>query len=133
MLLIGDSAHTMSPAGAIGVNVAIATAAVAAQELFPRLGRGPIPHGELEAVQRLREADVRTLHSLQLKAQTLLVTQQGEEKSLVKWLVPKLLPLVLHSPLLPRVQRRMFFGAPLPPLDPAFSFRGSAIHPQQGV
>jgi len=25
--------------------------------------------------------------------------------------------------MLPRVQRRLFFGAPLPPLDPAFSFR----------
>jgi hypothetical protein len=32
---------------------------------------------------------------------------------------------VLNSPLLPRMQRRMFFGAPLPPLDPAFSFRQS--------
>ena len=30
---------------------------------------------------------------------------------------------LLQSPLLPRVQRRIFFGAPLPPLDPAFSFR----------
>src|SRR5215471_10631456 len=57
MLLIGDAAHTMSPAGAIGVNVAIATAAVAAQELYPRLGRGPIAHGELRNVQRLREGD----------------------------------------------------------------------------
>ena len=42
LLLIGDAAHTMSPAGAIGVNVALATAAVAAQEIYPRLGRGPI-------------------------------------------------------------------------------------------
>jgi len=33
------------------------------------------------------------------------------------------IPLFLRSPLLPRVQRRLFFGAPLPPLDPAFSFR----------
>jgi hypothetical protein len=30
------------------------------------------------------------------------------------------------SPLMPRVQRRIFFGAPLPPLDPAFSFRETA-------
>jgi len=34
----------------------------------------------------------------------------------------KVLPL-LHSPLLSRVQRRLFFGAFLPPIDPAFSFR----------
>jgi hypothetical protein len=66
----------MSPAGAIGVNVALAAAAVAAQEIDPLLGRGPIAHEDLA----------------------------------------KVLPLLLHSPLLPRVQRRLFFGAPLPPL-----------------
>jgi 2-polyprenyl-6-methoxyphenol hydroxylase-like FAD-dependent oxidoreductase len=122
LLLIGDAAHTMSPAGAIGVNVAIATAAVAAQELYPHLGRGPIPHADLQAVQRLREGDVRTLHRLQLQAQKVLVSQ-GDDHPIATWLVPKILPLLLHSPLVPRVQRRLFFGAPLPPLDPAFSFR----------
>jgi 2-polyprenyl-6-methoxyphenol hydroxylase-like FAD-dependent oxidoreductase len=121
LILIGDAAHTMSPAGAIGVNVAIATAAVAAQELYPRLGRGPIPHAELQVVQRLREPDVRALHSLQLQVQRALLTQ--DTNRFVRWLVPKVLPLVLRSPLLPRLQRRLFFGAPLPPLDPAFGFR----------
>jgi 2-polyprenyl-6-methoxyphenol hydroxylase-like FAD-dependent oxidoreductase len=122
LLLIGDAAHTMSPAGAIGVNVAIATAAVAAQVLYPRLGHGPISRDDLLAIQRLREDDVRTLHRLQLGAQRVLLGQ-GRGNPIVKWLVPRLLPLVLRSPLLPRVQRRLFFGAPLPPLDPAFSFR----------
>ena len=122
LLLIGDAAHTMSPAGAIGVNVAIATAAVAAQELYRHLGRGPISHDDLRAVQRLREDDVRTLHRLQLGAQRILLGQ-GSSNPIVKWLVPKVLPVFLRSPLLPRAQRRIFFGAPLPPLDPAFSFR----------
>jgi len=125
LLLIGDAAHTMSPAGAIGVNVAIATAAVAAQELYPRLGRGPIAREDLQAVQRLREADVRTLHRFQLGAQRVLLSP-GSRNPLVRWLVPKVLPLFLRSPLLPTVQRRIFFGAPLPPLDPAFSFREPA-------
>jgi 2-polyprenyl-6-methoxyphenol hydroxylase-like FAD-dependent oxidoreductase len=110
----------MSPAGAIGVNVAIATAAVAAQELYPRLGRGPIPKADLQAVQRVREADVRTLHRLQLQAQRLLLTQ--ETNGFVRWILPTALPFLLNSPLLPKFQRRMFFGAPLPPLDPAFAF-----------
>ena len=122
LLLIGDAAHTMSPAGAIGVNVAIATAAVAAQELYPRLGHGPIAHEHLRAIQRLREDDVRTLHRLQLGAQRVLLSQ-GSRNPVVRWLVQTALPLILRSPLLPRVQRRLFFGAPLPPLDPAFSFR----------
>jgi 2-polyprenyl-6-methoxyphenol hydroxylase-like FAD-dependent oxidoreductase len=125
LLLIGDAAHTMSPAGAIGVNVAIATAAVAAQEIYPRLGRGPIPREDLLAVQRLREDDVRTLHRLQLGAQRLLLSQ-GSRHPVVEWLVAQLLPLFVRSPLLPMVQRRLFLGAPLPPLDPAFTFREPA-------
>jgi 2-polyprenyl-6-methoxyphenol hydroxylase-like FAD-dependent oxidoreductase len=131
LLLIGDAAHTMSPAGAIGVNVAIATAAVAAQELYPRLGHGPIAREDLRAVQRLREDDVRTLHRLQLGAQRVLLSQ-GSRNPLVKWLLPRVLPLFLRSPLLPRVQRRIFFGAPLPPLDPAFSFREPAPDEHRG-
>jgi len=122
LLLIGDAAHTMSPAGAIGVNVALATAAVAAQEIYPRLGHGPIPREHLRAIQSLREDDVRTLHRLQLGAQSVLLAQ-ASRNPVVRWLVETALPLVLRSPLLPRFQRRLFFGAPLPPLDPAFSFR----------
>lgn len=122
LLLIGDAAHTMSPAGAIGVNVALASAAVAAQVIAPRLGHGPIPREALREVQRLREEDVRTLHRMQLGAQGVLLGQ-GSRNRAVRWLVSTLLPIVLRSPLLPRAQRRLFFGAPLPPLDPAFSFR----------
>lgn len=132
LLLIGDAAHTMSPAGAIGVNVAIATAAVAAQVLYPRLGQGPIPREHLHAVQRLREDDVRTLHRLQLGAQRVLLGQ-GSANPVVKWLVPRVLPLFLRSPLLPMVQRRIFFGAPLPPLDPSFSFRAPAPVQERAV
>lgn len=122
LLLIGDAAHTMSPAGAIGVNVALATAAVAAQEIYPRLGRGPIPRGALARVQELREADVRTLHRLQRAAgRTLLGT--GSRNPVLRWVLPRALPLASRFGLLPRLQRRLFFGAPLPPLDPAFGFR----------
>ena len=107
------------------VNVAIATAAVAAQELYPHLGKGPISREALQGVQRLREADVRALHRLQLGAQRVLLSQ-GSGNPFVRWVVPKMLPLLLRSPILPRIQRRLFFGAPLPPLDPAFSFREPA-------
>jgi 2-polyprenyl-6-methoxyphenol hydroxylase-like FAD-dependent oxidoreductase len=122
LLLIGDAAHTMSPAGAIGVNVALSTAAVAAQEIYPRLGHGPIPRSALSRVQELREADVRTLHRLQRGAGRLLLGS-GNRKSALRWVVPRMLPLIARSGLFPRLQRRLFFGAPLPPLDPAFGFR----------
>ena len=105
MLLIGDAAHTMSPAGAIGVNVAIATAAVAAQEHLPApRATGPSRRGPAQ-VQRLREDDVRTLHRLQLGAQRVLLGKTSANP-VVRWLVPRVLPLFLRSPLLPRMQRR---------------------------
>lgn len=121
LLLIGDSAHTMSPAGAIGVNVALATAAVAAQEIYPQLGKGTIPKGTLARVQAQREQDVRTLHKLQRTAgSTLLGTRSGNP--LLRWLVPRMMVLAIKIGVFPLMQRRIFFGVPLPPLDPAFRF-----------
>jgi 2-polyprenyl-6-methoxyphenol hydroxylase-like FAD-dependent oxidoreductase len=123
LLLIGDAAHTMSPAGAIGVNVALATAAIAAQEIYPRLGRGPIPRSALARVQELREPDVRRLHQLQRGAGRALLGS-GSRSRVRRRLVQLALPLAVRVGLVPAVQRRLFFGAPLPPLDPAFRFSG---------
>ena len=120
-VLIGDAAHTMSPAGAIGVNVALATAAVAAQEIYPRLGRGPIPRSVLAGIQAVREPDVRALHGLQRQAGRALLST-GSRHPALRWLVQRALPLAVRVGLVPRLQRRLFFGAPLPPLDPAFRF-----------
>ena len=60
----------------------------------------------------------------QLGAQRVLL-KQARGNTLVRRLVPTLLP-ILRSPLLPLVPPRIFLGAPLPPLDPAFSFRPGA-------
>jgi 2-polyprenyl-6-methoxyphenol hydroxylase-like FAD-dependent oxidoreductase len=122
LLLIGDAAHTMSPAGAIGVNVALATAAVAAQVIHPHLGRGPIPRGVLARVQELREADVRTLHRLQRRA-GLVLRGTGSRNPILREFLQRGLPLVIRSKLFPLLQRRILFGVPLPPLDPEFRFR----------
>ncbi len=121
VVLIGDAAHTMSPAGAIGVNVALATAAVAAHVIFPRLGQGPIPRSVLAEIQRLRDDDVRTLHRVQRGVATVIAPGGGTP--FTRRLRAVLLPLIVRSPLLSVIQRRVFFTVPLPPLDPAFSFR----------
>jgi 2-polyprenyl-6-methoxyphenol hydroxylase-like FAD-dependent oxidoreductase len=121
LLLVGDAAHTMSPAGAIGVNVALSTAAVAAQEIFPRLGEGPIPKNALARVQALREEDVRTMHRLQRTAGSALLGT-GSRNPVVRWAMPRLMALAIRVGLFPILQRRLFFGVPLPPLDPAFRF-----------
>ena len=46
----------------------------------------------------------------------------GSGNPVVRWLIQRALPLAARSWVFPIVQRRLFFGAPLPPLDPAFRF-----------
>jgi 2-polyprenyl-6-methoxyphenol hydroxylase-like FAD-dependent oxidoreductase len=102
-VLIGDAAHTMSPAGAVGVNVA--------QVLGPLVGRGvPVPGSVLDEIQRIREPDVKIIHRLQRRAQGLLLPP--EPKTWRTRAARLLLPLLLKTPLLPRIQRRVFFGPP---------------------
>ena len=122
LLLIGDAAHTMSPTWGVGVNVALVTAAVAAQVIFPRIGRGSIPATDLARVQELREGDVRLLHRFQQGVQQALIVQPYSNP-LLAWLLPTFLPLLLLSPVLPLLQRWLLFETSMPPIDPEFSFR----------
>jgi 2-polyprenyl-6-methoxyphenol hydroxylase-like FAD-dependent oxidoreductase len=122
LLLIGDAAHTMSPTWGVGVNVALATAVVAAQVIFPRIGGGPIPASALTTVQTLREGDVRRLHRFQGAVQQTLIVKPYTTPWLA-WLLPKLLPLLLTSPILPALQRSLLFETSMPAIDPDFSFR----------
>ena len=122
LLLIGDAAHTMSPTWGVGVNVALVTAAVAAQVIFPRIGRGSIPAGELAQVQRAREGDVRLLHRFQRNVQQALIVQPYTNPWLAR-LLPQLLPFLLLSPILPLLQRWLLFETSMPAIDREFSFR----------
>jgi 2-polyprenyl-6-methoxyphenol hydroxylase-like FAD-dependent oxidoreductase len=122
LLLIGDAAHTMSPTWGVGVNVALDTAALAAQVIFPHLGDGPIAGAELARVQQLREGDVRLLHRFQRNVQQALIVQPYTNPWLAR-LLPQLLPFLLLSPVLPLLQRWLLFETSMPPIDPAFSFR----------
>jgi len=67
-LLIGDAAHTMSPVGAQGINLAIRDALVAANELVPALEAGADP-GALDRaaaeVEAQRVPELRRIQRLQ--------------------------------------------------------------------
>src|SRR5256885_16501156 len=93
------------------------SAAVAAQELYPHLGHGPIKREVLRAVQRLREDDVRTLHRFQLGVQGVLL-RHGSRNPVVKWLRPTAVPRFFRPPRPPGAHRPAFSPAPLPPPSP---------------
>ena len=65
LLLIGDAAHVMSPAGAVGINMAIADAVAAARILGPRLLQSDVRAADLRAVQRQREWHTRLVQWFQ--------------------------------------------------------------------
>ena len=54
LLFIGDAAHAMSPAGGVGINLAIQDAVASANLLAPALHRGRVTTHTLRTIQRRR-------------------------------------------------------------------------------
>jgi 2-polyprenyl-6-methoxyphenol hydroxylase-like FAD-dependent oxidoreductase len=69
ILFLGDAAHTMSPSGGQGLNVAIRDTFVAANRLVPRLQAGqPIDGTVLQAIQDERQPEIGALQAAQTRA-----------------------------------------------------------------
>ncbi len=68
LLCIGDAAHAMSPAGGVGINLAIQDAVAAANVLSGPLGDGRVSEAILRRVQVRREFPTRVTQFLQVKA-----------------------------------------------------------------
>ena len=68
LLLVGDAAHTCSPAGAIGVSVAVATAIVAADIIHRGFQAGDLSKKTLDGVQKVRYAEVKEIQNIQNQA-----------------------------------------------------------------
>jgi 2-polyprenyl-6-methoxyphenol hydroxylase-like FAD-dependent oxidoreductase len=69
LLLIGDAAHTMSPIGGFGINMAIQDAVEAANVLTEPLRAGHVELEDLRAVQRKREWPTKFIQGYQAKRQ----------------------------------------------------------------
>lgn len=63
-LLIGDAAHTMSPVGAQGLNIALRDAIVAANELIPALQNGGDVDTAAARVERLRGPEIDVIQRI---------------------------------------------------------------------
>jgi 2-polyprenyl-6-methoxyphenol hydroxylase-like FAD-dependent oxidoreductase len=69
LLCIGDAAHSMSPIGGVGINLAIQDAVATANLLAAPLRRGAPSLRQLARVQRRRELPTRMTQQLQLLVQ----------------------------------------------------------------
>jgi 2-polyprenyl-6-methoxyphenol hydroxylase-like FAD-dependent oxidoreductase len=68
LLCIGDAAHAMSPAGGVGINLAIQDAVATANLLAAPLREGRVTDALLAGVQRRREFPTRVMQFLQVNA-----------------------------------------------------------------
>jgi 2-polyprenyl-6-methoxyphenol hydroxylase-like FAD-dependent oxidoreductase len=68
LLCIGDAAHAMSPAGGVGINLAIQDAVAAANLLSEPLREGRVTEALLARVQQRREFPVRVTQQVQVLA-----------------------------------------------------------------
>jgi 2-polyprenyl-6-methoxyphenol hydroxylase-like FAD-dependent oxidoreductase len=73
LLCIGDAAHTMSPVGGVGVNIAVQDAVAASNILAAPLKQGRLKDSDLEAVQARRRWPVRATQAVQVFLQNRMI------------------------------------------------------------
>ncbi|MFE9320554.1 FAD-dependent oxidoreductase [Nocardia sp. NPDC052278] len=104
LLAIGDAAHAMSPAGGVGINLAVQDAIAAARLLAPILGTGARPSvAQLRAVQARREFPMRVVQFAQLRLLSDLYPNAGRPGTDK----PLLVRLLRRFPRLPRLVARV--------------------------
>ncbi|WP_427017315.1 FAD-dependent oxidoreductase [Pseudarthrobacter sp. P1] len=101
LLCIGDAAHAMSPAGAAGVNYAIADAVATANHLAARLRTGTVVVADLQRLQRRREPAIRGAQALQ-RRQTRQLARLAQSNPPIQ-----LLRLISHTPPVKRLLGRI--------------------------
>ncbi|MGE3905170.1 MAG: FAD-dependent oxidoreductase [Reyranellaceae bacterium] len=105
LLCIGDAAHTMSPVGGVGINLAIQDAVAAANILWRPLRDGKLAQADLQAVQARRMLPVRITQRLQILMQNRVI--RAVLDSTQKLRPPLALRMILGLPVISRLPARL--------------------------
>ena len=121
LLCIGDAAHAMSPAGGVGINLAIQDAVAAAARLAPGLLQGRVTVHDLAAVERRRRMPTVLLQTVQrVMHRAVFVPLFAGRRAGVPSVV---LFLARRVPALTRLMPRLIAFGPRPEHAPGFARR----------
>jgi 2-polyprenyl-6-methoxyphenol hydroxylase-like FAD-dependent oxidoreductase len=121
LLCIGDAAHAMSPAGGVGINLAIQDAVAAAARLAPALLSGRVSVKDLASVQRRRRMPTVVVQTVQRIMHRVIFVPLFEGKRIGA--PPILVFVVRHVPMARRLLPRMIAFGPRPEHAPGFARR----------
>ena len=111
LLCIGDSAHAMSPAGGVGINLAIQDAVATANLLAEKLRNGPVSVDDLRQVQLRREWPTRLIQGMQVFIHRQVVTGRASGN---KHSLPFIVRLLKWFPILRQLPARFIGLGPRP-------------------
>lgn len=126
LLLIGDAAHAMSPAGGVGINLAIQDAVAAAQRIARPLLQGTLGEADLASVQKRRWFPTVVIQNAQL-----LIQKAVFGPAVKGQLMGPPSPVVfvaLHVPWFRKLPALMIAFGPRPEHAPDFARRKAAVN-----